>query len=118
MKNSTFSRIVLIALMLLMGWETYAQNYVPFVPRYDQAIKGDMLLIGNNNLSVHRTNSYTQSSNNESSGNRDRMVNVDVDTDNSTVNSSSANLKVPSATGCYQVVYAALYWTAVVKGKA
>lgn len=120
MKKSTFSKFLLIALLLFMGWEIHAQNYVPFVPRYDQAIKGDMLLIGNNNLSVHRSNAYNQdngsNTNNESSGQKSRMVHVDIDNDNSTFNSSSANLKVPSNTGCYKVVYAALYWTAVVKG--
>lgn len=117
MKNSTFSTQFLIAILLLfMGWEISAQNYIPFVPRYDEAIKGDMLLIGNNNLSVHKTNAYTGNTNNENSNNRDRMVYVDIDTDNSTFNSSSADLNVPSDTGCYKVVYAALYWSAVVKG--
>src|SRR5690606_24451948 len=53
---------------------------------------------------------------NESNTHRDSMVYVDIDGDGSTFNSSSANLNVPSDTGCYQVVYAALYWTAVVKG--
>ncbi|MBO3097790.1 T9SS type B sorting domain-containing protein [Gelidibacter pelagius] len=116
MKKPTFSRIAFIALLLFMGLESIAQNYVPFVPRYDEAIKGDMLLIGNNNLSVHRSNNYNGSTNNESSSHRDNMVYVDIDNDNSTFNSSSANLNVPSDTNCYQVVYAALYWTAVVKG--
>ena len=116
MKKPTFSRIALIALLLFMGLESIAQNYVPFVPRYDEAIKGDMLLIGNNNLSVHRTNPYNGSTNNESSTHRDRMVYVDIDSDSSTFNSSSADLNVPSETNCYQVVYAALYWTAVVEG--
>ncbi|RXJ51458.1 T9SS type B sorting domain-containing protein [Gelidibacter gilvus] len=116
MKKPTFSRIAFIALVLFMGLESIAQNYVPFVPRYDEAIKGDMLLIGNNNLSVHRSNSYNGDTNNESSTHRDRMVYVDIDNDSSTFNSSSANLNVPSDTNCYQVVYAALYWTAVVKG--
>src|SRR5690606_26371108 len=103
MKNSTFSTKFLIAILLLfMGWEISAQNYIPFVPRYDEAIKGDMLLIGNNNLSVHKTNAYTGNTNNENSNNRDRMVYVDIDTDNSTFNSSSADLNVPSDTGCYK----------------
>lgn len=116
MKKPTFSRIVFIALLLIFGLESMAQNYVPFVPRYDQAIKGDMLLIGNNNLSRHKTDAYNSNTNNEHRNNRDRMVYVDIDNDGSTFNSSSANLKVPSDTNCYQVVYAALYWTAVVKG--
>lgn len=116
MKKPTFSRIALIAFLLFMGLESMAQNLVPFVPRYDEAIKGDMLLIGNNNLSVHGSNSYNGNTNNEHRDNRDKMVYVDIDNDSSTFNSSSASLDVPSNTNCYQVVYAALYWTAVVKG--
>src|SRR5690606_33592374 len=99
---------------------SFSQNLVPFVPRYDGAIRGDMLLIGNSNLSVHRTNPYnytgtSSSNNNEGSNNRNNMVHVDIDNDNSTFNSSSADLDVPSAADCYQIVYAGLYWSAVVR---
>lgn len=116
MKNSTFSKLLYTAFILLLGLQVHAQNYVPFQVRYDEAIKGDMLLIGNNNLSIHKSNDYNKNTNNESSTNKGKMVYVDIDSDNTTFNSSSANLSVPSSTGCYQVVYAALYWTAVVKG--
>ncbi|WP_170141442.1 beta strand repeat-containing protein, partial [Flavobacterium aquicola] len=75
-----------------------------------------MLLIGNNILSRHVSNDYTTTG----TQNRDinPMVNVDIDGDNSTTNSSSATLTVPSTTTCYKVVYAGLYWSAVVKGTA
>lgn len=102
--------------MLLSVKVSMAQNLVPFSPRYDQAIKGDMLLIGNSNLGVHPTDPYSGTNNNESSANRDRMVYVDIDSDATTFNSSSADLDVPTDTNCYQIVYAGLYWSAVVKG--
>src|SRR5690606_32538341 len=102
MKQPTYFRIGLAILTLFLCLQSFSQNYVPFVPRYDGAIKGDMLLIGNSNLSVHRTDPYnytgtSSSNNNEGSNNRNRMVHVDIDTDASTFNSSSADLDVPSA---------------------
>src|SRR5690606_260048 len=106
MKKTTCLKNVLALLLLLFSLSGIAQNFVPFVPRYDEAIKGDMLLIGNSNLSVHPTNPYSGNSNNESSVNEDDMVYVDIDNDNTTFNSSSADLDVPSDTNCYQVVYA------------
>src|SRR5690606_744712 len=120
MKKTTYLKNVLALLLLLFSLSGIAQNLVPFVPRYDEAIKGDMLLIGNSNLSVHRTNPYNYSGNNsrynnEGSENRGRMVYVDIDSDGSTFNSSSADLDVPSDTNCYQVVYAGLYWSSVVE---
>ena len=116
MKKPTFSKFVLVVLLLLMGLSVHAQNYVPFVPRYDEAIKGDMLLIGNSNLGTHKINPYNGTDNNESGTYRSKMVYVDIDNDGTTFNSSSADLIVPSDTNCYQVVYAALYWTSTVAG--
>ncbi|WP_100611461.1 T9SS type B sorting domain-containing protein [Confluentibacter lentus] len=121
MKKPTYSKIGIIILILFLSFQSFSQNLIPFVPRYDEAIKGDMLLIGNSNLSVHRTDPYnyagTNSSyNNEGSNNRDRMVYVDIDIDNTTFNSSSADLDVPNDATCYQIVYAGLYWSSVVMG--
>ncbi|MGJ8550291.1 T9SS type B sorting domain-containing protein [Winogradskyella wichelsiae] len=113
MKKTTFSRIAIIALFLLLGQHMFAQNLVPFSPRYDQAIKGDILLIGNSNVGLHVSDPYN-------GGNTNNEVNaavyVDIDGDASTFNSSSANLDVPSAESCYEIVYAGLYWSAVVDG--
>jgi len=96
-----------------MSFESVAQNLVPFTPRYDQAIKGDMLLIGNSNLGIHVSNPYNGSATND---NLNAAVHVDIDGDPTTFNSSSADLEVPSADSCYQIVYAGLYWSAVVNG--
>ncbi|MGQ7945991.1 T9SS type B sorting domain-containing protein [Flavobacterium sp. WC2509] len=123
MKNSFFqknyflsqNRIVagLLFFFFLQSFVVLGQNQVGFTPRFDKSIKGDMLLIGNNILSKHKTNDFNTGG---TQNNSIDMVNVDIDSDNSTFNSSSAELKVPSQTACYKVVYAGLYWSAVVKG--
>ncbi|WP_407557803.1 T9SS type B sorting domain-containing protein [Winogradskyella sp. 4-2091] len=113
MKKPTFSRIVLIALLLILGEQLYSQNLVPFSPRYDEAIKGDMLLIGNSNVGLHVSNPYNGDNSNDS---LNAAVYVDIDGDPTTFNSSSADLDVPSDDSCYQIVYAGLYWSAVVDG--
>ena len=56
MKKPTFFTISLVVMLLVMSFESVAQNLVPFTPRYDQAIKGGMLLIGNSNLGIHVSN--------------------------------------------------------------
>ena len=113
MKKPTFSRIAIIALFLILGQQMFAQNLVPFSPRYDQAIKGDILLIGNSNVGLHVSNPYNGNSTNDGVN---AAVYVDIDGDPSTFNSSSANLDVPSDDSCYVIVYAGLYWSAVVDG--
>ena len=113
MKKPTFSRIAIVVLTLILGQLSFAQNLVPFSPRYDQAIKGDILLIGNSNVGLHVSNPYNGSQAND---NANAAVYVDIDGDGSTFNSSSADLDVPSDESCYQIVYAGLYWSAVVNG--
>jgi len=113
MKKPTFSRITIVVALLLLGQQLFTQNLVPFSPRYDQAIKGDILLIGNSNVGLHPTDPYNGSQAND---NLNAAVYVDIDGDASTFNSSSADLDVPSDESCYQIVYAGLYWSAVVNG--
>ncbi|MFK2821332.1 T9SS type B sorting domain-containing protein [Flavobacteriaceae sp. LMIT009] len=113
MNKPTLLKIANIILLLLFGLQSYAQNVVPFSPRYDEAIKGDMLLIGNSNIGLHVTDPYHGSGTNDIIN---AAVNVDIDGDPTTFNSSSADLDVPSADSCYQIVYAGLYWSAVVNG--
>ncbi|TBN04664.1 T9SS type B sorting domain-containing protein [Hyunsoonleella flava] len=113
MKTPTYVKNCTLALMLLMGIQCFAQNVVPFSPRYDEAIKGDMLLIGNSNVGLHVTNPYNG---NDTNDRVDAAVYVDIDSDPTTFNSSTADLDVPSDTNCYQIVYAGLYWSAVVNG--
>lgn len=113
MKKPTFSKMAIIVLLLVMGSQAFAQNLVPFSPRYDEAIKGDILLIGNSNVGLHVSNPYNGNNTNDIVN---AAVHVDIDGDASTFNSSSADLDVPSDDSCYVIVYAGLYWSAVVNG--
>ncbi|WP_044633470.1 T9SS type B sorting domain-containing protein [Neotamlana sedimentorum] len=114
MKKNYFLKIFLVILFTLFCFNgVFGQNLVPFSPRYDQAIKGDMLLIGNSNVGIHPTDPYNG---NDANDRINAAVHVDIDGDSSTFNSSSADLNVPDDVTCYQVVYAGLYWSAVVNG--
>jgi large repetitive protein len=88
-----------------------AQNYVPFAPRFNQDLKGDIVLIGNNilgpsNDAFNDLNIYNHAVN---------MQYIDIDGDPSTFSSSSADLII-SNPECYKIVHAGLYWSAVNKG--
>ncbi|EGV42056.1 T9SS type B sorting domain-containing protein [Bizionia argentinensis JUB59] len=111
MKKPTFFKIGFIVTILLLSLQSFAQNYVPFTPRFDQTLKGDIRLIGNNLLSEHASNPYSGSTSNASVN----MIYVDIDGDSTTFNSSSAELEVPNI-DCYQIVHAGLYWGAVNAG--
>ncbi|WP_338730771.1 T9SS type B sorting domain-containing protein [Mangrovimonas cancribranchiae] len=111
MKKPTFSTIALIVLFALIGLSGHAQNYVPFTPRFDQDLKGDIVLIGNNILGPDN-NAFN--SNNVYNHNVD-MQYIDIDSDPSTFSSSSADLEIPNP-NCYQIIYAGLYWGAVTDG--
>ena len=110
----------LLYLLLILGVNFLsAQNYVPFAPRYNNnSLRGDMLLIGNNILSAHRSNNYTNSSGNNGTTN---MVYVDIDGDGTTFSSSSANLVYPTAPSggkCYRIAYAGLYWAGILQTRS
>jgi large repetitive protein len=113
MKKPTYLKLLLALSLLLACFSGMSQNLVPFSPRYDQAIKGDILLIGNSNVGLHPTNPYNAGGTND---NINAAVHVDIDGDATTFNSSSADLDVPNNVNCYEIVYAGLYWSAVVNG--
>ena len=113
MKNSNYLHTIILLLFSLFFLEGTAQNYEPFAPTFDDNIKGDILLIGNNivnrdtndddpNDPYNGTNSYNSDFN---------MQYIDIDGDPSTFSSSSAVLEAPS--NCYSIVYAGLYWSAI-----
>lgn len=119
MRKITFIRKALVAIMFLSSIISYSQNLKPFTPRYDQDVRGDMLLIGNNIL--NRNNGSGERPNNAynlGGYNSDfSMEYIDIDTDASTFSSSSANLVSPRPGGdnCYKIVYAGLYWGAILQ---
>ncbi|MGB5665619.1 MAG: Calx-beta domain-containing protein, partial [Maribacter sp.] len=101
----------LILLVFLLS-TTYASAQVKkaFTPRYDETIKGDVTIIANNMLSAHKTNNYNLTGDNQDSNNR---VYVDIDSDPTTFNSSSATLNDPNPSlNCKEFVKAYLYWAA------
>ena len=64
-------------------------------------------------MGLHVSNPYNGNSTNDGVN---AAVYVDIDGDASTFNSSSADLDVPGDDSCYVIVYAGLYWSAVVDG--
>lgn len=102
----------------MTSFNLFSQNYRAFNPVADgtfSGIKGDMLLIGNNIMNrsagpLGANNPYNGTGNN----NDFNMQYIDVDTDATTFNSSTADLSIPVATqGCYQIRSAILYWAGV-----
>ncbi|MCK0180644.1 chromophore lyase, partial [Flavobacteriaceae bacterium S0862] len=116
MKKPTYIKITLIALLLLFGFNSFAQTFKPFTPRENLNVKGSMLVIGNTILGQDN-----QDFNDLTQDNQDiSMQYIDIDGDDSTFSSSSANLVLHpqedgSSTICYRVAYAGLYWGAVLQ---
>ncbi|WP_417236304.1 Ig-like domain-containing protein, partial [Bizionia paragorgiae] len=119
MKNSTFKNfhfIIILIIGLVFIGNSYSQVRVPFTPRdsdYSPGktiynLRGDFTMIGNSNLTLSSYGDLKNNSNNT-------MKYVDIDGDNSTVNSSSATLSLSDENGanpdCSNIVYAGLYWT-------
>ncbi|WCO03127.1 T9SS type B sorting domain-containing protein [Psychroserpens ponticola] len=113
MKRPTFSRIAIIVMLLCFGLQLHAQNYEPFTPRFNQDLKGDIVLIGNNILGPDN-NAFN---NNSVYNHQVDMRYIDIDGDASTFSSSSADLEIPNP-NCYRIIYAGLYWGAVNPGTA
>ena len=116
MKKPTYIKNTLVAFAILLSLISYSQTYKPFTIRKNMDIKGSMLVIGNNivgqdNLPFNDLTKDNQDIN---------MQYIDIDGDTSTFSSSSADLLMPdhndgSATTCYRVAYAALYWGAMLQ---
>lgn len=109
-----------VGVLFFMSHGMYGQVLKPFTKSYDENIKGDILVIGNNILnrdfgtSGNRANdpynaTGTSSVYNESTNMK--WINIDPD-GSKNFNSSSAKLIIPPASqSCYKIVYAALYWS-------
>ncbi|TVZ51926.1 T9SS type B sorting domain-containing protein [Dokdonia sp. Hel_I_53] len=108
MKKATFYKIPLFLVFIFTGLQSLAQDSVEFTPVFDDDLKGDILLIGNNILG-RNNNAYNND--NQYNSNID-MRYIDIDGDATTFSSTSADLVVPNP-NCYEIRYAALYWGAV-----
>lgn len=114
MKKAVFILHLVLSLTVLSIEKLYAQNYVPFTIRYQETVKGDMLLVGNSILNVGTTrpanNPYTGTWGYNSGID---LQYADVDNDASTFNSSSAEVKSPNVqVSCLRIKKAYLYWSA------
>jgi hypothetical protein len=52
MRKPTYIKLVIAITLLLIGLDSYAQNYEPFTPRFNQDLKGDIILIGNDEFAI------------------------------------------------------------------
>ncbi|WP_248722877.1 T9SS type B sorting domain-containing protein [Seonamhaeicola sp. ML3] len=111
MNKTTYVRFSICLVLFLVGLQMFSQNYVPFTPRFDQDLKGDIVLIGNNILGPDN-NAFN---NNSVYNHNVDMRYIDIDSDPTTFSSSSADLVIPNP-GCYRIVHAGLYWGAVTNG--
>ncbi|TGD59683.1 T9SS type A sorting domain-containing protein [Flavobacterium humi] len=117
MKKTTFFKAA-TTVFIFSCFSSHSQNLKPFSPRYDADVKGDMLLIGNNILNRKTATIEPEISYNGSGFNSDFIMEyIDIDTDAATFSSSSANLTNPRPGGdnCYKIVYAGLYWGAMLQ---
>src|SRR5690606_31567411 len=110
-----------VALGLLCSFSGLSQVKNDFEVRYENKLKGDITLIGNNivnrdqNWGSHEgdpndpynTTGWSSIYNDDAN-----MQYIDIDGDPSTFSSSSASLFVPDP-NCSKIRYAALYWGAV-----
>ncbi|MFB9106945.1 hypothetical protein ACFFVK_00010, partial [Flavobacterium gyeonganense] len=130
MKKPTILKIALLFLFILLSNIGSSQNLKPFVRQYNQQLKGDILVIGNNILnrrSVSNNGNVTSPNTayNGTGFNGDfdmRYINIDNGATSGIFSSSSANLTVPNnqapADPCYRIAYAALYWSGTLKSPA
>ncbi|WP_346883306.1 T9SS type B sorting domain-containing protein [uncultured Algibacter sp.] len=112
MKKTTFLNNGIVVLLLLVTLQSFAQNFTPFGITFDQDLKGDMLLIGNNIVGPNRTTAFN---NNFAFNHQQDMQFIDIDGDDSTFASSSADLVIPNPE-CFTIVHAGLYWAANTRG--
>ncbi|MFT7050233.1 MAG: hypothetical protein ACJAZK_000826, partial [Psychroserpens sp.] len=107
--HNTFKNLIAI-LTICFGLFANAQVLDSFEARLNETVKGDVCMIANNVLSRTSTQNYNGNSGNHSFNNN---VFVDIDNDNTTFNSSSANLVNPEPhLACLSMYKVYLYWAA------
>ncbi|MDX6190414.1 DUF11 domain-containing protein [Flavobacterium sp. Fl-318] len=121
MKKPTIFKTLIAVVFLLLSFSSYSQLRKEFATRYKNNLNGDILVIGNNILN-RETDKKGESANdaydltNEVNDNF-TMKYIKVDKD-AIKNSSSSELVIPKGSkNCYNIVYAALYWSGTYNSK-
>ena len=132
MSKPQLTKLLFVTLCLFTLQSIFAQVKNNFDPRYNDNLRGDLTLIGNNIVNRDDGTSTTEPEDpynttgfrlvyyrgrlyrvpNATANDSFDMQYIDVDNDPSTFSSSSADLNVPD-TDCSRVRYAGLYWSAV-----
>jgi len=117
----TLQKIVFLT-MLLVSATNFAQLSVPFKIRYQGFVKGDMTVIANNSVNrVDFTSGANEPYYNLTSyaklNDEFDMVYIDIDDDETTFSSSSAELYFENSNN-KKIVYAGLYWSGTYKYNA
>ncbi|WP_298397458.1 hypothetical protein [Flavobacterium sp.] len=119
MNATNFSKKIVLLTILLGSVYSYAQLSVPFKMRYQGFVKGDITVIANNSVNrVDFTNSVNEPYYNLTSyaklNDEFEMAYIDIDEDESTFSSSSAELYLEQSSA-KKIVYAGLYWSGTYK---
>ena len=105
----------ILGLFILMTVQSFSQIFAPYTTRYQNTIKGDFQIIGNNILNRKSATETTDMPyNGTANNNGQNMEYIDIDGDASTFNSSSSDFTITNfSSNCNSIKYAALYWTAI-----
>jgi hypothetical protein len=119
MNANKFKTITYFVITILWNMCSNAQVSVPFKMRYQASIRGDMTVIANNitnRVDYNNASSVPYYNHTSSAKLNDEFVMeyIDIDEDESTFSSSSAEL-IFENTNPKKIVYAGLYWSATYK---
>lgn len=116
--STSLKKIFLLGI-LSSGSIGFAQLMVPFKSRFEKHLKGDLVVIANNSVNRsdfnnHANDAYYNHTNQALLNDEFYMDYIDIDKDEATFSSSSAELYVENPSG-KKIVFAGLYWAATYK---
>jgi gliding motility-associated-like protein len=116
--TKTYTKKLLLPLILLISWAGMGQEFNTFDVRYQNNLRGDLTFIANNIVnrnggtgSTQPEDPYNATGNSSTYNDWLNMQYIDVDGDPTTFSSSRATFNFPQA-NCNLIRYAGLYWSA------